>query len=95
MEQLEYCGGGTLTLKKGTYYISNAVCIPSNVKIVFEDGVVIKKTKAIYQTELDNHKVIFIFVPPSKAKKKESVSGYGGTHDVTMTGIGKCRDRLQ
>ena len=96
MEQLEYCGGGTLTLKKGTYYISNAVCIPSNVKIVFEDGVVIKKTKAIYQTELDNHKVIFIFVPPSKAKKKESVSG--GTHDVTMTGIGNvvidCNNKL-
>lgn len=98
MEQLEYCGGGTLTLKKGTYYISNAVCIPSNVKIVFEDGVVIKKTKAIYQTELDNHKVIFIFVPPSKAKKKEAVSGYGGTHDVTMTGIGNvvidCNNKL-
>ena len=98
MEQLEYCGGGTLTLKKGTYYISNAVCIPSNVKIVFEDGVVIKKTKAIYQTELDNHKVIFIFVPPSKGKKKESVSGYGGTHDVTMTGIGNvvidCNNKL-
>lgn len=98
MEQLEYCGGGTLTLKKGTYYISNAVCIPSNVKIMFEDGVVIKKTKAIYQTELDNHKVIFIFVPPSKAKKKESVSGYGGTHDVTMTGIGNvvidCNNKL-
>ena len=98
MEQLEYCGGGTLTLKKGTYYISNAVCIPSNVKIVLEDGVVIKKTKAIYQTELDNHKVIFIFVPPSKAKKKESVSGYGGTHDVTMTGIGNvvidCNNKL-
>ena len=98
MEQLEYCGGGTLTLKKGTYYISNAVCIPSNVKIVFEDGVVIKKTKAIYQTELDNHKVIFIFVPPSKEKKKESVSGYGGTHDVTMTGIGSvvidCNNKL-
>ena len=98
MEQLEYCGGGTLTLKKGTYYISNAVCIPSNVKIVFEDGVVIKKTKAIYQTELDNHKVIFIFVPPSKEKKKESVSGYGGTHDVTMTGIGNvvidCNNKL-
>ena len=98
MEQLEYCGGGTLTLKKGTYYISNAVCIPSNVKIVFEDGVVIKKTKAIYQTELDNHQVIFIFVPPSKEKKKESVSGYGGTHDVTMTGIGNvvidCNNKL-
>ena len=98
MEQLEYCGGGTLTLKKGTYYISNAVCIPSNVKIVFEDGVVIKKTRAIYQTELDNHKVIFIFVPPSKEKKKESVSGYGGTHDVTMTGIGNvvidCNNKL-
>ena len=98
MEQLEYCGGGTLTLKKGTYYISNAVCIPSNVKIVFEDGVVIKKTKAIYQTELDNYKVIFIFVPPSKEKKKESVSGYGGTHDVTMTGIGNvvidCNNKL-
>lgn len=98
MEQLEYCGGGTLTLKKGTYYISNAVCIPSNVKIVFEDGVVIKKTKAIYQTELDNHKVIFIFVPPSKAKQKEAVSGYGGTHDVTMTGIGNvvidCNNKL-
>ena len=74
------------------------MCITSNVKIVFEDGVVIKKTKAIYQTELDNHKVIFIFVPPSKEKKKESVSGYGGTHDVTMTGIGNvvidCNNKL-
>lgn len=98
MEQLEYCGGGTLTLKKGTYCISNAVCIPSNVKIVFEDGVVIRKTKAIYQTELDNHKVIFTFVPPSKAKVKEAIGGYGGTHDVTMTGIGNvvidCNNKL-
>ncbi len=58
----------------------------------------IRKTKAIYQTELDNHKVIFIFVPPSKAKVKEAIGGYGGTHDVTMTGIGNvvidCNNKL-
>ena len=90
MEQLEYCGGGTLTIKKGRYFISNAICIPSNVKIILEDGVIIKKTKAIYQTELDNPKVIFIFVPPSKAKRKEAIGGYGGTHDVLVMGKGRA-----
>ena len=34
-------GGGTLTLKKGTYNITNAILVPSNVTIVFKDGVVL------------------------------------------------------
>ena len=40
---MEKAGGGTLTIKKGTYYISNAIYVPSNTKVVFENGVVFKK----------------------------------------------------
>ena len=42
---MEKAGGGTLTIKKGTYYISNAIYVPSNTKVVFENGVVFKKNK--------------------------------------------------
>ena len=43
LDKMEKAGGGTLTIKKGTYYISNAIYVPSNTKVVFENGVVFKK----------------------------------------------------
>ena len=33
MEQLEYAGGGTITVKAGNYEVTNNICIPSNVTI--------------------------------------------------------------
>ena len=44
MDKLEKNGGGTLTLKKGTYSITNILYVPSNVTIRLKDGVRIVKT---------------------------------------------------
>src|SRR5690554_3012459 len=43
LEQLEKDGGGTLTLKKGKYIITNTLYVPSNVTINLQDGVRIVK----------------------------------------------------
>ena len=44
MDKFEKAGGGKLILKKGTYYLNCTVSIPSNVTIVLQNGVVLKKT---------------------------------------------------
>ena len=44
MEQLELTGGGTITVEKGTYPITNNICIPSNVTINMRDGVTFEKS---------------------------------------------------
>ena len=44
MDKFEKKGGGTLILKKGTYYINTTIAVPSNVTIKLKDGVVLKKT---------------------------------------------------
>lgn len=43
MEQLEYAGGGTITVKAGNYEVTNNICIPSNVTIRMENGVTFTK----------------------------------------------------
>lgn len=88
MEQLETTGGGTLTVKAGIYNISNAVHIPSNVTIQFENGVVINKVAAKYTTSLTTPKAVFVMVAPSLASTSKSVSGYNGTQNVIMKGNG-------
>ena len=42
IEKMRKKGGGTLTLKKGTYRLQYVVCIPSNVTLVFKNGVVVE-----------------------------------------------------
>lgn len=85
MEQLEYAGGGTLTLTPGTYTLSHSVCIPSNVTVNFQSGVRIQKVKAI-NTTMATNKTMFEIVPPSKESVKNSVSGYGGSQNVVLQG---------
>lgn len=87
MEQLEYAGGGTITLTAGTYTLSHSVCIPSNVTVNFSDGVKIQKVKAV-NTNLATNKTMFEIVPPSKEGIKNSVGGYNGSQNVTLQGNG-------
>lgn len=88
MEQLEYAGGGTLTVKAGNYKISNAVYIPSNVSVIFEEGVVIDKVAAKYTSSLTEAKAIFVLCDPSKARQDKVVGGYNGAHDIMLKGTG-------
>lgn len=85
MEQLEYAGGGTITVEPGLYKLSHAVCIPSNVTVNFKSGVKIQKVKAI-NTSMAINKTMFEIVPPSKEGIKNSVSGYNGSQNVTLQG---------
>ncbi len=87
MEQLEYAGGGTITVTPGTYVLSHSVCIPSNVTVNFQNGVRIQKVKAV-NTNLATNKTMFEIVPPSKEGVKNSVSGYNGSQNVTLQGEG-------
>ncbi len=85
MEQLEYAGGGTITLGEGTYTLSHSVCIPSNVTLKLAKGAEIKKVKAV-DTDLATNKTMFEIVPPSKEKVQSSVGAYEGSKNVTIEG---------
>ena len=73
LEKLEADGGGTLTLKKGTYKIPCTLYVPSNVTINLKKGVTIKKTTKTGTKKLKANNTIFELVPPSlgnSSKKK-------------------------
>ena len=79
LEKMGKKGGGTLTVKKGTYTISNAICVPSNVTIKFKKGVVFKK---ISKTGIKGQKAaksMWQLVPKNKSLKKNSVKKYNGS----------------
>lgn len=44
LERINYAGGGTLVLAKGTYKVPCVLYLCSNIKIVLRDGAIIKKT---------------------------------------------------
>jgi hypothetical protein len=87
MEQLEYAGGGTLTVEAGTYELPGNICVPSNVTINLKSGVVLKKISASASDSLYS-KGIFTIVPPSKEGVKSSIKGYGGSQNVKISGTG-------
>lgn len=88
MQYFEKYGGGTLILKRGTYYISNSVAIPSNVNLIFEDGVVINKGATTGTRKYKAAQSMFQLVQPSKIKKKNAYSGYNGVKNVNIIGQG-------
>ncbi len=90
MEQLEYAGGGTITIEKGTYEITNNICIPSNVIVNLKDGVVLQKGNN-RTTDVAYAKSVFTIVPPSKDGTKGTVSGYNGSSNVKILGTGNAR----
>lgn len=90
MEQLEYAGGGTITVKAGNYAVTNNICIPSNVTMTMENGVTFTKSGTT-ATDICYAKSIFTLVPPSKDGTIKTVSGYKGTNNVKIIGQGIVR----
>jgi len=88
LEQLERIGGGTLTLKAGTYEITNTLYIPSHVTIYCEDGVVIKKGKDTNSAIMENAKSIFQLAAPSKSTTAGAYGSYDGETDIHFKGQG-------
>ena len=90
LDKMEKAGGGTLTIKKGTYYISNAIYVPSNTKVVFENGVVFKKINKT-GTNYKASGSMWQICPRSKSKKKNSIGKYKGAKNVTFKAKGNIR----
>lgn len=83
MQKFEH-GGGTLVLKKGTYKISNAIFVPSNVTIKFKSGVKLVKTNGPSSS-------MFQLLADSKynSGRKNITSKYNGEHNIKFIGSGK------
>lgn len=90
MKQMEKNGGGVLTLKKGTYKVTNAINVPSNVTIKLSDGVVIKKITKTGTSSLKASKNLFQFVNSSKVNKKNSYTKFNGVKNAAIIGSGNA-----
>jgi hypothetical protein len=85
---LEKDGGGTLTLKKGKYIITNTLYVPSNVEIVLKNGVKLVKGKETGTKKLNPSSSMFQFIAPSKAGKNSIATKYKGESNISITGEG-------
>lgn len=90
LEQLEKSGGGTLTLTKGTYNITNTLYIPSRVTLIMKDGVVLKKGDTTGLKKILPSKSIIQLIAPSKSGKKGAVSSYQGETGINIIGEGSA-----
>lgn len=88
LEQLEKDGGGTLTLKKGKYQITNTLYVPSNVKIILQDGVKIVKGNNTGSKKLAPSSTIFQLIAPSKSSKSSVAAKYKGESNISFIGKG-------
>lgn len=88
MDKLEKNGGGTLTLKKGTYKITNILYVPSNVTINFEDGVKLIKWTKMGSAKFKAAEGIFQVVPYKLSQKKKKGKAYSGSRNVKFIGKG-------
>jgi hypothetical protein len=88
LEMLEKQGGGVLIFQRGTYTITNTLYVPSNVTIIFEDGVTIVKGKKTACKKMKASKTIFQLIEPSFVETKKKKYGYNGAHDINFIGKG-------
>lgn len=88
LEKLEKSKGGTLIFKRGTYVLTNTLYIPSNVNLVFEDGVVIKRGNKTGVKSMKASTSLFQLIKPSKSKKKKVYGKYNGSKNITFEGRG-------
>lgn len=88
LEKLEKTGGGKLVLKKGTYIVTNALYVPSNVTIQLEDGVKIVKGNETGVENMLPSNSIFQFIRPSKANKKHVYGKFNGEKNIKLIGKG-------
>lgn len=95
MEKFQKAGKGTLVLKKGTYTITNTIQVPSNVTIIFEDGVKIIKGTRTDKKRMPASITIFQLIRPSNAKKKSVYSGHNGEGNIHFVGRGSVSVNLK
>ncbi|WP_397538103.1 right-handed parallel beta-helix repeat-containing protein [Rummeliibacillus pycnus] len=88
LEKLEKTGGGKLILKKGTYTVTNALYVPSNVTIQLEDGVTILKGTDTGTEKMMPSNSILQFVRPSKAQKEHVYGKFEGEKNIQLIGKG-------
>ena len=88
LERLNTLKGGVLVLQRGTYSITNTLCIPSNTTIVLEDGATIVKSSETGTTSLKATGSLFHTVSFTNAAKEGVFSGYDGEHDIQILGEG-------
>lgn len=88
LEKLEKEGGGTLTIKKGTYTIAASLYVPSNTTIKFENGVKLKMGTSTGTSHLQPGTSMFQLVPPSKSSKSNWAKKYKSSKNVKFIGTG-------
>ena len=93
LDRLEDLGGGTLILKDGTYTVSNLLYIGSNITIKLSSGTTIKKSYKT-GTRMVYSKALFHVIGRKPAKSGKKITGYGGSHDVSIIGTGKATINL-
>lgn len=89
LDKLQKAGGGTLTIKKGTYTITNSIYVPSNVTIIFEDGVVFEKTSYTGKSDLKATSAMWQLCPRNKSKTTGSIGKYDGTKNAKLIAKGE------
>lgn len=95
LDCLENIGGGTLRLQRGNYSFWKTVYIPSNVQVIFEDGVYITQSR-----DPENEKY-GLFVLANRKEASQAIAentknghqgvgyhGYGGAHNISLIGRG-------
>lgn len=90
LNRCEKNGGGVITVKQGTYTISNVLCIPSNVTLILEDGVLINKGVRTGTTKFRVSKSIFQLIKPSKLTTKGYYHKYEGERNIQIIGRGNA-----
>ena len=90
LEHLEQVGGGTLTLTKGTYVITNTLYVSSNIMIVLEDGAKIIKGKDSGTSKFLASKSLFQLIAPSKSKERKTTAKYDGETNISIKGEGNA-----
>jgi len=90
LEYFDKAGGGVLVLKKGTYTITNTLCIPSNTTILLEDGAKILKSYETGTTALTYTRSLFQTVSYTNSSKAGVFSGYTGERNIKILGEGNA-----
>ncbi|MBR4345271.1 MAG: hypothetical protein IKP88_21620 [Lachnospiraceae bacterium] len=90
LERLDTLKGGVLVLQKGTYVVTNTLCIPSNTTIVLEDGAIVRKSDDTGTEALPPNASLFQTVSYSNAAIEGVFSKYDGEHDIKILGEGKA-----
>lgn len=95
LDCLENMGGGTLRLQRGAYCFWKTIYIPSNVQLIFDDGVYVTQIR-----DPENEKY-GLFVLANRKEASQAIEtntkngyqgagyhGYGGAHNISLIGRG-------